>query len=121
MQKFNINSGSKSYVLMANEFIGTNTLKHLISSELRGDTGSTYFLLGIPNPVVLYSCISDVSPDGVRDFLFKAATDSVADFLGEDEWEEGKTYYGEFMEDRKFHISSEKPSWEDGNWGQLMK
>jgi hypothetical protein len=120
-QNIEINTGSKSYMLMVSEFIGTKTLKHLFSAELRGEAGSTYFLMGVPNPALLYATSHDITPEGITKFLFDAIRESVAEFLEENAWEGGKTYYGELMEDGKFRIGSEKPSWEDGNWGQLMK
>ena len=118
--KTSVNSGSKSYILATSEYLGTKELKHLFRSELRGDDSVTLFLMGVPNPVIIYSLLPDISNANVTDFLLKSITDSIAEFLEENEWVEGSTYYGELMSDGRFHVGSERPRWEDGHWGQLM-
>ena len=116
-----IKSESGSYILATSEYIGTSELKYMFRSELRGSEATTLFLLGVPNPVIVYSLVSDVSPENITSFLFKSITDSIAEFLEQDDWTEGNTYYGELLGDGKFSISAEKPAWEDGNWGQRLE
>jgi hypothetical protein len=119
-QEFKIDAKSKHYVLATSEYIGTKKFKYLIRSELRGDGKVTLFLLGIPDPIVVYASNTNRSQDSVVKSLYQSAVDSVAKFISENEWTEGKTYYGEYLIDGSFEISDQKPEWEDGEWGQKI-
>jgi len=119
-QEFNIDAKSKHYVLATSEYIGTKNFKYLIRSELRGNGKVTLFLLGIPDPIVVYAGNTNRAQDSVVKSLYQSAVDSVARFIGENEWVEGATYYGEYLIDGTFEITDKKPQWEDGEWGQKI-
>ena len=120
-KKFTIKEGAQDYILVTSEYMGTSTdFKYMIRSELRSDKGTTLFLMGIPNPAVLYANAVDISPDGITQKLYDSVVESIGKFLNEEDWTEGKTYYGEYMVDGSFEISDKKPTWEDGQWGQKI-
>jgi len=117
-RQFEINTGSKSYMLATSEWFGCKNPQYfLIRSELRGEKGVTLFLLGVDGYSISTKYIG-VSGDDVREKLFVAATNAIAGFLEENNFVEGATYYGEYLSDETFEILKEKPEWEDGNWGQ---
>lgn len=115
--KIPINVNSKSYILSTIDCMGTKEFKYMIQAELLSDNKVTLFLLGIPNPTIAYANAADVSQQGMKNDIRQSAVDSIADFMKNDDWIEGKTYYGEYAVDQTFKISDKKPVWEDGNWG----
>ncbi len=119
-KQFELRTKTKRYVLVTSEYMGTKNFKFLIRSELRGDQGITLFLLGIPNPAIVYALGPHASQEQIMEGLYKSVTVSIADYINNNEWVEGGTYYGELMVGGAFHISPKKPDWEDGNWGQKV-
>lgn len=116
-----IQTKSKNYVLETNEYLGTKIPKHLIQAKLKSDTGSTLFLLGIPDPIVVYASVTDSSQKAVTEKLFLAVNNSIADYIDKNGFVEGSIYYGEYSVNGSFEIGTEKLVWEDGNWGQIAK
>ena len=115
-----INLESKSYMIVTNEYFGTKSPQYmLIRSELRGDGPTTLFLLGA-DQVMLSIKSSQKSKDEVTSEIYQAVANSIGEFLNNNEWVEGTTYYGTYLEDGTFDIGITKPGWEDGNWGQKI-
>jgi hypothetical protein len=119
-KEFEIEVRSKHYILITGEYFGMSDPRYmLIRSELRGDTKSTLFLLGVDLVLVSTKYIG-TSNEEVKTKLYQAATESIGSFLEENELIEGSTYYGEYLQDESFEIGTDKPSWENGSWGQKM-
>ncbi|MES2223751.1 MAG: hypothetical protein V4469_02335 [Patescibacteria group bacterium] len=116
-----IKTASKSYMLSTGEYLGTG-LRFLLRSELKEVTGkekTTLFLMGIPNPVMPYTHVRDYSGDNIINYVYQKSGEAISEFLGETAWLPGTVYYGEMMDDGEFHITgTDKPAWDDGNWGQ---
>ena len=110
----------KSYILSIIEFIGTKDFKHMIHVELKSDTESTVFLLGIPDPALVYVNNVNIKSAAVTKKILLAANNSVIDYISNNKWEEGRIYYGEYQVNSTFQIINEKPAWEDGNWGRIL-
>lgn len=119
-RQFGLKTDTKHYILATSEYMGTKEFKFLIRSELRSDEKTTLFLLGVPNPAVVYAQGSHGTQEQTLLSLYESASSSIAEFINNQEWVEGGTYYGELMVDGVFHIDTEKPDWEDGNWGQKV-
>ena len=119
--EFKIIANSKSYILATSEYVGTNAFKFMIRSELRGENKTTLFLLGIPDPAIVYARSINKSQDETKERLLHQASDSIAKYINENEWAEGAVYYGEYQISGTFEIGANKPKWEDGNWGQKVQ
>lgn len=115
-----IKISSNSYILATSEYIGTSEFKYMIRSELRSGGNVTLFLLGIPNPVAVYMNSHDTERQTITEKLFQSAVNSISQYIEENEFTEGNTYYGEYQINGLFEISSEKPIWEDGQWGKKI-
>ncbi len=51
--------------------------------------------------------------------IYAAALAAIEDYIRDNEWKQGGIYYGEMLQDGTFDIAgTEKPDWEDGNWGE---
>jgi len=120
-QKSEINVKSKNYMLLTSEYIGTKNFKYMIRAELKSDTGSTLFLLGIPDPITVYASVTNSGQDAVKEKVFLAVNDSIAEYIDKNGFVEGTIYYGEYIVDGSFEISTKKPLWEDGNWGTKIE
>jgi len=119
-KRFKLKTDTRHYMLVTSEYMGTKDFKFLIRSELRGDEKTTLFLLGVPNPAVVYAHGSHGTQEQTLTSLYESASNSIAEYINDHEWVEGAIYYGELMVDGIFHIGAEKPDWEDGNWGQKV-
>jgi len=119
-KKFKIIVNSKSYTLATDEYIGTKNFKYLIRTELQGEGKVALFLLGIPDPVILYAANTSREQGSVIKSLYQSAVDSIKNFITNNEWEGDIIYYGEYLVNGTFEISDKKPVWEDGEWGQKI-
>lgn len=117
-KQFKLNAGSKNYILATSEWFNcVNPQYFLIRSELCGGDNTTLFLLGVDGLAISAKYIG-VPKEEIKNKLFESATNAIAEFLENNVFIEGSTYYGEFLSNETFEIFKEKPEWENGNWGQ---
>jgi len=117
-KEFELNTKTRPYILATSEYFGTKNPRYfLIRSELRGDTETTLFLLGVDMLILSTQAVGRPKEDVTKE-LYSSATKAIKEFIEENGLKEGSTYYGEYLPSGEFKIGLEKPSWEDGNWGQ---
>ncbi len=119
-KEFQLKLQSKNYSLAIDEYIGAKDFKYMLRSELRSGSQTTLFLMGIPDPAKVYASPANSSQVSLKENLYKAVVESITEFINENEWKEGGVYYGEYGVNGVFEIGSEKPAWEDDDWGQKI-
>ncbi len=115
-----LNIKHEQEMLITSEYFGiANPQYFLIHSELRGKGTTTLFLLGV-DQILLSVQATQKTKEEITSDLYRASTQSIAEFIEEKGIIRGNTYYGEYLQNGTFEIGAEKPVWEDGNWGQKI-
>lgn len=119
-KQFTLKANDKEYTFTTGEYMGTKTPKVMIRGELRGDDKAALFLLAIDPMWASIRASSSSQEDSIKE-IYKAALVAVEEYIKKNEWAHGGTYYGEMTQNGSFDITgTEKPYWEDGNWGSKL-